>query len=54
LPDVDELPGGGAYNFAINATNAADIRAFLENALTDPRVAAERFPFDRPRLASER
>ena len=54
LPGVDELPGGGAYNFAINPTNAADIRAFLQRALTDARVAAERFPFDRPRLASER
>jgi cytochrome c peroxidase len=27
---------------------------FLENALTDPRAAAEVFPFDRPILASER
>jgi cytochrome c peroxidase len=54
LPGVDDLPGGGAYNFAINPTNSADIRAFLQTALTDPRVAAERFPFDRPRLASER
>ena len=26
---------------------------FMENALTDPRVAAETFPFDRPTLASE-
>ena len=32
---------------------AADIEAFLA-ALTDPRVANEQFPFDRPRLASER
>jgi cytochrome c peroxidase len=27
---------------------------FLENGLTDPRVANEAFPFDRPTLASER
>ena len=27
---------------------------FLTNGLTDPRVAAEAFPFDRPTLASER
>ena len=26
---------------------------FMENALTDPRVAAEEFPFDRPVLSSE-
>lgn len=32
----------------------ADIVAFLSGALTDPRVAAETFPFDRPTLASER
>jgi len=54
LPDVDTLPDGGAYNFGINQISAADLQAFLQNALTDPRVAAERFPFDRPRLASER
>jgi hypothetical protein len=27
---------------------------FLSNGLTDPRVAAEEFPFDRPTLRSER
>jgi len=32
-------------------TNVAD---FIANALTDPRVANEEFPFDRPTLASER
>jgi cytochrome c peroxidase len=30
------------------------MRTFLEDALTDPRVAARLPPFDRPRLASER
>lgn len=30
------------------------VKAFLGNALTDPRVAAAQFPFDRPELASER
>jgi cytochrome c peroxidase len=54
LPDVDSLPGGGPYNFGINSITAADIQAFLQGALNDPRVAAEIFPFDRPRLASER
>jgi len=33
------------------AHNVAD---FVENALTDPRVAAEQPPFDRPKLNSER
>ncbi len=33
---------------------AADIQAFLATGLTDPRVAAETFPFDRPTLNSER
>ena len=32
----------------------ADIVAFLSTGLTDPRVAAEQFPFDRPTLYSER
>ncbi len=54
LPDVDTMPGGGPYNFGINQLSVADLQAFLQSALTDPRVAAERFPFDRPRLASER
>lgn len=31
-----------------------DIINFLANALTDPRVAAEQFPFDRPTLHSEK
>jgi cytochrome c peroxidase len=54
LPDVDELPEGGSYTFSMTPLTIADIRAFLANALTDPRVAAEAHPFDRPRLASER
>jgi cytochrome c peroxidase len=32
----------------------ADLIEFLQNGLTDPRVAAEAPPFDRPRLNSER
>lgn len=31
----------------------ADLTDFLQNALTDPRVANQQPPFDRPRLASE-
>lgn len=33
---------------------AADIQDFLTNGLTDPRVAAQSFPFDKPLLFSER
>jgi cytochrome c peroxidase len=54
LPDIDELPDGGAYTFSMSQQTAGYIVAFLANALTDPRVASESFPFDKPRLASER
>lgn len=54
LPDVDDIPEGGAYVFSISLQTAADLQSFLTSALTDPRVAAETYPFDRPRLASER
>ena len=30
------------------------ITDFLQNALTDPRVKKAQYPFDRPKLASER
>lgn len=33
--------------------NAGDVADFITNALTDPRVASEIFPFDRPTLHSE-
>lgn len=33
---------------------AADVQDFLQNALTDPRVANAAFPFDRPTLFGER
>lgn len=54
LPDVDTLPDGSAYGLNLSRIGVTDVQAFLINALTDPRVAAETFPFDRPRLASER
>lgn len=54
LPDVDQIPRGGTYSFTLSQLDIANIRLFLANGLTDPRVAAEVFPFDRPRLASER
>jgi cytochrome c peroxidase len=54
LPDVDEIAGGGTYSFTLSQLSAADIQLFLARSLTDPRVAAASYPFDRPRLASER
>ncbi len=39
--------------FVPNPARQAIIIDFLENGLTDPRVAAEEFPFDRPALGSE-
>src|SRR5690606_7811212 len=50
----DDIPGAGPYSFSISAVMQRDLLEFLRNALTDPRVAEERFPFDRPRLRSER
>ena len=49
----DSLPGGGEYRLSQAGLARQQIRAFLET-LTDPRVANEEFPFDRPTLASER
>ena len=54
LEDRDNLPGGGVYTFNMSNQSEIDIRAFLEEGLTDPRVRQERFPFDRPKLFSER
>ena len=39
--------------FVPSPARQAIVVDFLENALTDPRVAAEEFPFDRPALGSE-
>ncbi|MFT4570901.1 MAG: cytochrome c peroxidase [Planctomycetota bacterium] len=51
----DTIPGnGGDYNdINIQGGARADIADFLVNGLTDPRVVAEEFPFDRPTLSSE-
>lgn len=53
-PERDNLPNGGIYAFNMGTLTEADITAFLSRALTDPRVQAARFPFDRPRLRTER
>ncbi len=54
LAERDLIPGGGNYAFNMGNVTEADIRAFLQNSLTDPRVRDERFPFDRPTLRTER
>jgi len=52
--DQSTIPGGGNYNnISMPAQFQPDIIDFLENGLTDPRVANEEFPFDRPTLLSE-
>lgn len=47
----------GSINVPLKTPNGQPFQApiidFLTNALTDPRVAAEAFPFDRPTLHSE-
>lgn len=48
-----ELQGSGPGG-TLTPSEKAAVMAFLGNALTDPRVKAESFPFDRPQLASER
>lgn len=52
--DRDGIPGGGNYEFNMGTITEQDLRAFLGNALTDPRVRNEEYPFDRPRLRTER
>jgi cytochrome c peroxidase len=54
LPERDDIPGFGVYAFNVSQIDEADIREFITTALTDPRVRDEKFPFDRPRLRSER
>jgi cytochrome c peroxidase len=54
FPDRDEIPGAGVYSFNMDSFSERDIRAFLAGALTDPRVANEEFPFDKPLLRTER
>ena len=46
--DIDEL-----NVFADDPVRRAQLVDFIANALTDPRVEAETYPFDRPTLASE-
>lgn len=50
----DPLPDGSDYAPSTDESDRAGIKAFLTEALVDPRVKAETFPFDRPQLRSER
>jgi cytochrome c peroxidase len=50
----DQLPGGGDYTFDLNDYNRWSLEEFIKNALTDPRVKNEEFPFDRPQLSTEK
>ena len=53
--EAEPLPGTDQpYKTTIEDNQRQDIIDFLTNDLTDPRVAAEQFPFDRPILRSER
>jgi cytochrome c peroxidase len=53
MPERDGIPGIGTYSFNMSQIDQANLRAFIAEALTDPRVRAEQSPFDRPRLRSE-
>jgi len=46
-------PGRLGFDGFLSETDRAAVEAFLFDALTDPRVANEQFPFDRPMLRSE-
>jgi cytochrome c peroxidase len=50
-PRMDPAIDGNILN--LTGEEIAAINAFMREALTDPRVAAEDYPFDRPKLGSE-
>jgi cytochrome c peroxidase len=53
--EAENLPGTDQpYKTPIEDDQRQQIIDFLRNDLTDPRVAAEQYPFDRPLLRSER
>ncbi len=53
-PFFDNLNGFVAGGIEFSAGVEGAVVDFLANALTDPRVANETFPFDRPKMHSER
>ncbi|MGJ8692553.1 MAG: cytochrome-c peroxidase [Thalassotalea sp.] len=48
-----KLPDGEKYDFQFTESQRKAMIAFLSNSLTDPRVANETYPFDRPKLRRE-
>jgi cytochrome c peroxidase len=56
FPDLNSvlLHYSGINRFDHGAGDVRAVRVFLEEGLTDPRVAARQAPFDRPTLRSER
>ncbi|MEO6338878.1 MAG: cytochrome c peroxidase, partial [Caulobacteraceae bacterium] len=51
---ADTLPDGSEYKLRMDEPARRAIKDLLQNWLTDPRVEAETYPFDRPRLRGER
>ena len=51
--DRDKLPDGEDYQPVTDNRDRTLLEDFLDKQLVDPRVAQERFPFDRPELRSE-
>jgi len=49
-PELESLNGPNG----LTQNELIDVRAFIEDGLTDPRAASAQFPFDRPTLYSER
>jgi len=52
-PDIGSPDTNLAPLTALTSQDMADIKDFLVNALTDPRVKNETTPFDRPKLSTE-
>lgn len=51
--DRDKLPDGTDYRIVLDDHDSSMLADLLDKQLVDPRVAQERFPFDRPELRSE-
>jgi hypothetical protein len=54
IPFSDNLSGFVAGGILFSPAGEVAVKDFFVNGLTDPRVANETFPFDRPGLYSER
>jgi cytochrome c peroxidase len=51
--DRDKMPDGTPYRIVLDDRDSTMLADLLNNQLVDPRVAQERFPFDRPELRGE-